>query len=150
MSCLLKQENNEQGSKHIQTNNYTSKQIMEAHPHSASPGATPSSWAAFASGIRKGTSGVSTNGVTANLMCFDSGTFFGTPVNLLLSSQKCQGVPVPQSVKLGCFCSRPISVDPICPQPRHGGHGGPPVRLGGHAAGPWAGLETCACVYVCM
>ena len=41
-------------------------------------------------GLRKGTNGVSTNGVTANIMFFDRGTFWViTPVNLLLSSQKC-------------------------------------------------------------
>ena len=46
-----------------------------------------------------------------------------TPVNLLLSSQKCQSVPFPRSVKTHHFCSGPISVDPICPQPNpaHGG-----------------------------
>ena len=42
----------------------------------------------------------------------------GTPVNLLLSSQKCQGVPFSPSVKLSYFCSGPVSVDPICPQPK--------------------------------
>ena len=40
---------------------------------------------------RRGTHGVSTNGVTANSMFFDRGTFWGTPVNLLLSSQKVPG-----------------------------------------------------------
>ena len=44
--------------------------------------------------IRKGTNGVSTNEVTANFSFFDRGTFWGTPVNVLLSSsQKCQCVP---------------------------------------------------------
>ena len=39
----------------------------------------------------------------------------GTPVNLLLSSQKCQGVPLsPQSDKIQYRCSGPIRVDPIC------------------------------------
>ena len=40
---------------------------------------------------RRGTNGVSANGVTANFMFFDR-DFLGTPVNLLLSSQKYQGV----------------------------------------------------------
>ena len=56
--------------------------------------------------------------------------FLGNPVNLLLSPQKCQGVPFPQSVKIHYFCSGPIGVDPICPQPidaRHG-HGKGLVR----------------------
>ena len=42
---------------------------------------------------RKGTNGVSTNGVTANLL-FLTEELFGAPVNLLLSTQKCQAVPV--------------------------------------------------------
>ena len=63
---------------------------------------------------QKGTNGVSTNGVTANSMFFDR-DFLGTPVNLLLSSDKYQGVPFsPQN-----FCSGPISVDPTCPQPKN-------------------------------
>ena len=42
-------------------------------------------------------------GVTAFFeSLFDRGTFLGTPVNLLLSSQKCQGVPF----------------FPVCPQPK--------------------------------
>ena len=49
-----------------------------------------------------------------------TGTFWVLllPLNLLLSSQKCQGVPFSQSVKFHYFCSGPISVDPICPQPK--------------------------------
>ena len=42
----------------------------------------------------------------------------GTPVNLIASSQQCQGVPFPQSAKIRYFCSGPVSVDPICPQPK--------------------------------
>ena len=45
-------------------------------------------------GVRMGQNGVSTNGVTADFNLFDRGTFWGTPANLLLSSQKCQGVPL--------------------------------------------------------
>ena len=41
---------------------------------------------------RKGTNGVSTDGVTANVMFFDR-DFLVAPVNLLLSPQKCQGLP---------------------------------------------------------
>ena len=41
-------------------------------------------------------------------MFFDR-DFLGTPVNLLSSSQKCQGVPFSRSVKVRCFCSGPIS-----------------------------------------
>ena len=43
--------------------------------------------------LGKWTDGVSTNGVTANVMFFvDRGTFWVLPVNLLLSPQKCLGV----------------------------------------------------------
>ena len=45
-----------------------------------------------ASGSRKGTNEVNTNGVTANLVFFQR-DFLGAPVNQFLSSQKCQGVP---------------------------------------------------------
>ena len=38
---------------------------------------------------RKGTNGVSTNGVTANFSFFCQRGFLGTAFNLLLSSQKC-------------------------------------------------------------
>ena len=41
----------------------------------------------------------------------------GTPVKLLLSSQKCQGVFVSTICQIHYFCSGPISVDSICPQP---------------------------------
>ena len=46
-------------------------------------------------GTRKGTNGVSTNGVTANSVFFGQRDFLGTPVSLLVSPQKCQGVPFP-------------------------------------------------------
>ena len=51
------------------------------------------------------------------ISCFRQRDFLGTPVNLLLSSQKCQGVLFPQSVNNHDFCSGPMSVDLICPQP---------------------------------
>ena len=59
---------------------------------------------------RKGTNRVSTNGVTANLTSFDRGTFWGTPVNLLLSSQKCQGVPLSPICQNQLLLQRPHSV----------------------------------------
>ena len=67
--------------------------------------------------IRKGTNGVSTYGVTANVVFFDWG-FLGTPVNLLLSSQKSQGLPFSPICPIHIFCSSPISVDTVRPQPR--------------------------------
>ena len=63
---------------------------------------------------RKGTKGVSTNGVAANVMLFERGAFWVLKlINLLLASQWCQGVLRPQSVKNHYFCSGPTSVDPI-------------------------------------
>ena len=45
-------------------------------------------------GARKVTNGVSTNRVAASFMfCLTEGLLGGTPVNLLVSSQTCQGVP---------------------------------------------------------
>ena len=66
--------------------------------------------------IRKGINRVSTNGVTADFMFFVRGTwvlpltYFGFPK----SAWACR---FPQSDKLNYFCSGPMSVDPICPQP---------------------------------
>ena len=66
---------------------------------------------------RKGTNGVSTNGVAANFMVFDRGAFLGTPVNLLLYSQKFQGVTFfPNLSKVITFAVAPLVFDPICPQ----------------------------------
>ena len=57
------------------------------------------------------------------LLCFSTeGLFVGTPVNLLSSSPKCQGVPSFPICQSSLseneleFCVL-ISVDPICPQP---------------------------------
>ena len=55
--------------------------------------------------------------------------FSGTPVNLLLYSQKCKSVPFPQSVNTHYFFSGPISVEPVCPQPNRVSSGGPCRRL---------------------
>ena len=67
--------------------------------------------------IRKGTNGVSTNGVTAKENhIFWQSDLLGAPVNIIWSSQKCQGVPFFQTIHY--FCVGPISVDPICPQLR--------------------------------
>ena len=71
-------------------------------------------------GSRKGTNGVSTTGVTANSTFLLHWDLLGTPVNLLLSSQKCQGVPFSPICRISLpFCSVPISADPICPQPNY-------------------------------
>ena len=60
------------------------------------------------------TNGVSTNGVTANFMFFDRGTFLGTPVNLLSSSQECQGVPFfPNLSKFVTSAAAPLVLTPF-------------------------------------
>ena len=66
--------------------------------------------------VGQGKNGVSTNGVAAIVYVFDRGTFWGTPVNLLLSSQKCQGVPFSPNLSklMYYFCSGTLSIDPIC------------------------------------
>ena len=55
--------------------------------------------------------------IIANLLFFDR-DLLGTPVNLLLPSQKCQGVPFSPICRNSLLLQRPISADPICPQPR--------------------------------
>ena len=67
---------------------------------------------------RKGTNGVSTNGVTANLMFFDRGTFWVLPLTYFHLPKSARAYLFPQSVKIHYFCSRPISVDPTCPRPK--------------------------------
>ena len=58
--------------------------------------------------IRKGTHGVSTNGVTANFRL----SYFYLP-------KSARAYLFPQFVKIHYLCSGPISVDPIRPQPMH-------------------------------
>ena len=67
---------------------------------------------------RKGTSGVSTNGVTANCM-FLIVCFGVLPLAYFYLPKSARAYLFPQSVRIHYFCSGPISVDPICPQPRH-------------------------------
>ena len=66
---------------------------------------------------RKGTNGVSTNGVTANVMFFVRGTFSVLPLTCFCFSKSARAYLFPQSVKINYLFSSPISVDPICPQP---------------------------------
>ena len=61
--------------------------------------------------------GVSTNGATADFMFFDGGTFWVLPLSYFYLPKSAGAYLFPQSVKIHCFCSGPISVDPICPQP---------------------------------
>ena len=65
---------------------------------------------------RKGTNGVSANGVTAFFLFFGRGTFWILPLTYFYLPKSARAYPFPQSVRIHYFCSGPISVDPICPQ----------------------------------
>ena len=69
--------------------------------------------------VRKGTNGVSTNGITAFFMLFD-GLFGYQSVKIGQRMSKAINLTYffTQSIKMHYFCSDPISVDPICPQPK--------------------------------
>ena len=62
---------------------------------------------------RKGTNGVSTHGLTADFMFVWQRGLLSTPVNLFLYSQKCQGVPFPQSVKIITFAAARLVLTPF-------------------------------------
>ena len=63
---------------------------------------------------RKGTNGVGANGVHANFRFLTAGLFGCTPVNLLLSSQKCQGrIFFPNLSKFITFASAPLVSTPF-------------------------------------
>ena len=94
-----------------------SKQFLCSSTAPCPPMPLPVHFRGPTNGVRKGTNGISTNRVTSNFMFFDR-DFLGTPINLLLSSQKWQGVFFSQAVKIHYFCSGPMGVDPIRPQPR--------------------------------
>ena len=66
---------------------------------------------------RKGTNGVSANGVS-EFCVFDGGTFWVLPLTYFYLPKRARAYLFPESVKIGYFCSGPISVDPICPQPK--------------------------------
>ena len=76
-------------------------------------------WQLF--GIRKGTNGVNTNGVTANFMFLIEVLFWYQSVNIWqnLSTYVNFSYRFPRSIKIHYLCCGPDSVDPICPQPRH-------------------------------
>ena len=68
----------------------------------------------------KGTNGVSTNGVTANVVFFDRVTFRVLPLTYFYLPKSDRAYLFSQSVKIHYFCGSPISVDPIRPQPTPG------------------------------
>ena len=69
--------------------------------------------------LGKGQNGVSTKGVTAIFMFFDRGTFWVLPLTYCCLPESARAYLFPQSVKNNDFRSGPVSVDPICPQPRY-------------------------------
>ena len=69
-------------------------------------------------GVRKGTNGVSTNGVTANFMFLDRGTFWVLPLTYFYLPKSARANLFPQPVKIHYLFSGPIGADPICPRPR--------------------------------
>ena len=79
-----------------------------ARAHNATPHVCPATFLMFVQRYpRKGTNGVSTNGVTAIFVLFDRGNFLGTPVDLLLSSHTCQGVPFSPICQNSLLLQRP-------------------------------------------
>ena len=48
---------------------------------------------------------------------FDRGTFWVLPLTYLYSAKRARAYLFPQSVEIRYFCSGPVSVDPVCPQP---------------------------------
>ena len=69
--------------------------------------------------LGKGQNGVATNGVAANFMSFDRGTFWVFPFTYFYIPKSARTYLFPRSVKIHYVCGGPISVDPICPQPRY-------------------------------
>ena len=69
-------------------------------------------------GARKGTDGVSALMGSLQMSCFLSGTCWVFPLTYFYRPKGARAYLYPQSVKINYFCSGPISVDPICPQPR--------------------------------
>ena len=109
---------------------------------------------------RRETNGVGANGVTANCSFFDRWTFWVLPLSCFYLPKSARACLFPQSVKIHYFCSGPVSVDPICPQPRQV----QPIPLSRHSLLRGAGDVTrerhtcvslryvCICMYmyVCM
>ena len=58
-----------------------------------------------------------TNGVTAFLLFVDRGAFWVLPLTYFFLPISARAYLFPQSVQIPYFCSGPICVDPICPQP---------------------------------
>ena len=88
-------------------------------------------------GNRKGTNGVSTDGVTANFMSFDRGTFCVLPLTYFYLPKSARRTFFP-NLSNSLLLLRPISVDPVCPQPSDD------WRVGEAASG-WGAQTTGEC-----
>ena len=79
-----------------------------------------------------------TNGVTANFMFsfLHRGTFWVLPLAYFYIPKSARAYLFPQSVKIHYFCSGPISVDPICPQPTDTSSDNASYPMG-YSAGAW-------------
>ena len=53
-------------------------------------------------------------------MFFDGGTFWVLPLTYFNLPKSARAYPFPRSVNNIYFCCGPVSVDPVCPQPRYG------------------------------
>ena len=53
-----------------------------------------------------------------HFLVFDRGTFWVLPLTDFCTVKSARAYLFLQSVKMNYFCSGPISVDPICPQPK--------------------------------
>ena len=83
---------------------------------------------------RKGTNGVSANGVTAIFMFFDREKFWVLPLTYFYLPKSAREYLFAQSDKMHYFGSGPISVDRIHPQPIGGGWPVPGWQAGSAAA----------------
>ena len=81
-------------------------------------------------GSRKGTNGVSTNEATANFISFGRWAFWVLPLTYFYLPKSGRAYLFPQTCQKSLLLQRsgPISVDPICPQPRLAGRREPPRR----------------------
>ena len=68
---------------------------------------------------------MSTNGVSAIIDVFFDGWTFGVlPLTYWNIPKSASAHLFPQSVEIHYFCSGPVGVDPICPQPNEGSAAG--------------------------
>ena len=94
------------------TYTYTYTKVLPSNRPKAPSPADPSPLR-LCTGVRRGTNGVSTNGVTATLMFFERGAFWVLPLTYFYLPKSARAYLFPQSVKTHYLYSDPISVDHI-------------------------------------